>query len=88
MIEISEQNQITLYCTKRQENYWEDDYVDIIETINTFELIDDLKREFQKILPQITLNETFQIVDKVDGVIYEWPIESIELNKTFIILYI
>jgi hypothetical protein len=27
-------------------------------------------------------------VDKVDGVIYEWPIESIELNKTFIILYI
>jgi hypothetical protein len=27
-------------------------------------------------------------VDKIDGVIYEWPIESIELNKTFIILYI
>lgn len=87
MIEIKD-NLITIYCTKIQKNHWEDDYVDIIETINTFELMEDLKREFQKIIPQITLNETFQIVDKVDGVIYEWPIESIELNKTFIILYI
>ena len=86
MIEIKE-TLVTLYCTKYHWS-WEDDYVDIVETINTFELIDDLKREFQKILPQITLNETFQIVDKVDGVIYEWPIESIQLNKTFIILYI
>lgn len=88
MIEISEQNQITLYCTKLQENHWEDDYIDIIETPKTFELMKDLKREFQKIIPQITFNETFQIVDKVDWVIYEWPVQSIELNKTFIILYI
>lgn len=87
MIEINN-DLITLYCTKLQENHWQDDYVDIVETANTFELMEDLKREFQKILPQITLKETFQIVDKVDGVIYEWPIESIELNKTFIILYI
>lgn len=87
MIEINNEL-ITLYCTKLQENHWQDDYVDIVETANTFELMEDLKREFQKILPQITLKETFQIVDKVDGVIYEWPIESIELNKTFIILYI
>lgn len=79
---------ITLYCTKIQDSHWQDDYVDIVETANTFELMEDLKREFQKILPQITLKETFQILDKVDGVIYEWPIESIELNKTFIILYI
>jgi hypothetical protein len=33
--------------------------------------MEDLKREFQKVLPQITFKETFQIVDKVDGVIYE-----------------
>lgn len=87
MIEIKD-NLVTIYCTKYHWN-WEAQYdVDIVETINTFELMEDLKREFQKILPQITLNETFQIVDKVDGVIYEWHIESIELSKTFIILYI
>lgn len=87
MIEIKD-NLVTIYCTKLQENHWEDDYVDIIETMNTFELMEDLKREFQNIIPQLTLNQTFQIVDKVDGVIYEWPIESIEVNKTFIILHI
>lgn len=87
MIEINN-DLITIYCTKLQDSHWQDDYVDIVETANTFELMEDLKREFQKILPQITLKETFQIVDKIDGVIYEWPIESIELNKTFIILYI
>lgn len=87
MIEINN-DLITLYCTKIQDSHWEDDHVDIVETANTFELMEDLKREFQKFLPQITFKETFQIVDKVDGVIYEWPIESIELNKTFIILYI
>lgn len=87
MIEINN-DLITLYCTKLQDSHWQDDYVDIVETANTFELMEDLKREFQKILPQITLKETFHIVDKVDGVMYEWPIESIELNKTFIILYI
>jgi len=87
MIEIKE-NFVTIYCTKLQDNYWQDDYVDIVETANTFELMEDLKREFQKIIPQLTLKETFQIVDKKDWVIYEWSIESIELNKTFIILYL
>lgn len=87
MIEIKE-NFVTIYCTKLQDNYWQDDYVDIVETANTFELMEDLKREFQKIIPQLTLKETFQIVDKKDWVIYEWPIETIELNKTFIILYL
>jgi len=87
MIEIKE-NFVTIYCTKLQENHWQDDYVDIVETANSFELMEDLKREFWKIIPQLTLKETFQIVDKKDWVIYEWSIESIELNKTFIILYL
>ena len=87
MIEIKE-NFVTIYCTKLQDNHWQDDYVDIVETANSFELMEDLKREFQKIIPQLTLKETYQIVDKKYWVIYEWSIESIELNKTFIILYL
>ena len=87
MIEIKE-NFVTIYCTKTQDNHWQDDYVDIVETANSFELMEDLKREFWKIIPQLTLKETFQIVDKKDWVIYEWSIETIELNKTFIILYL
>lgn len=87
MIEIKE-NFVTIYCTKYHWN-WEAQYdVDIVETHNTFELLEDLKREFQKILPNLTLKETYQIVDKKDWVIYDWPIECIELNKTFIILYL